>query len=163
MPDKNTYYIRAYATNANGTGYGDQVELTPNGYADYLNLKTMVYGGYTYKIKPLGPMAWDKGNEACANMVHGGYDDWFMPNTGEVEAILRAYEVWNVTSEAKNPLLINNNDYIWTSTPYNSSYYNFYYLYRYSTSSNYYWKLVDIGISDAYYTNTHEVIAVRKY
>lgn len=154
-PATKTYYIRAYATNSNGTAYGDQVVVTPE-RSEYITLKTMTYGGYTYKIKPLGPMAWQEGYDACQNMVFGGYSDWFMPDQGEVEGILRAYEVWDVTTSYKTDLLIHNNDYIWTNTSYSSSQYYYYYIYsHYSTN---YWKTSYSGKAAVY-----EVIAVRKY
>lgn len=154
-PATKTYYIRAYATNSNGTAYGDQVVVTPE-RSEYITLKTMTYGGYTYKIKPLGPMAWQEGYDACQNMVFGGYSDWFMPDQGEVEGILRAYEVWDVTTSYKTDLLIHNNDYIWTNTSYSSSQYYYYYIYSYYSTN--YWRTSYSGKAAVY-----EVIAVRKY
>lgn len=157
-PTQKTYYIRAYASNSLGTSYGDQVVITPE-RSEYLSLMTMSYGGYTYKIKPLGPMAWQDGYNACENMVYGGYSDWFMPNDGEVEGILRAYNVWDVYKYDKTELYINGSYYIWTSE-------------KYGTDKAYYYEITNMGYTSsgkwsfagsAYLSNTFEVIAVRKY
>lgn len=116
----NTYYIRAYATNEKGTAYGEQEIVTPEKYDYCVNLKTMIYGGYTYKIKVLGEMSWDNGNSACENMVYGGYDDWFMPDDGEVQGIIDAYGKWGVyyTTGGSDAyfLRMDGSWYIWTST-----------------------------------------------
>ena len=43
-----TIYVRAYATNANGTAYGDQVTMN----VDYLDLPSFEYNGLTYVVAP---------------------------------------------------------------------------------------------------------------
>ncbi len=173
----NTYYIRAYATNEKGTSYGEQEIVTPEKY-DYCNLKTMVYGGYTYKIKPLGGMAWQEGNDACKNMVYGGYSDWFMPDKGEVQAILQAYNVWNVYVSYSSGAISKMQD-IWTSTfmekyyhsgtgSYMDAYY-YYAIYTPTGNADYYskWGLNTTANPYGTYNATigfiHGVIAVRKY
>lgn len=153
----NTYYIRAYATNINGTSYGNQITITPE-RIEYLYLKTMVYGGYTYRIKPIGTMTWQDGYDACQNMVYGGYDDWFMPDVGEVEAILRAYQLWDVNSSYESSLKIEGCSSIWTSEA--SGYYaSYYYIYHNSNYTTYWWSRQ----TGSYKSSIRLIIAVRKY
>ena len=47
LSGSNTYYVRAYATNVNGTTYGQMVTINKENL-DYANLPTFQYGGYTY-------------------------------------------------------------------------------------------------------------------
>lgn len=174
---QNTYYIRAYATNVNGTAYSEQIIVSPELY-EYCSLKTMTYGGYAYKMKPLGGMTWQEGYDACENMVYAGYNDWFMPNKGEVQAILQAYNVWNV-SVSYSSGAINGMQSIWTSTFYKNYYssvtkdykdaYYYYTIYTPTGNADYYskWGLNTTadpyGTSSATIDNIHGVIAVRKY
>ena len=89
-------YIRSYATNKNGTSYGEQLTITPENF-QYMSLKTFVLGGYTYKIYlGLGNLSNSNGycQTACDNLTFGGYSDWFLPNEQEGRAILEAYNAW---------------------------------------------------------------------
>ena len=80
----NTYYIRAFATNANGTAYGEQVIVTPE-MLEYKELPTIEYGGYIYRLyHDIGSMTWKEAETACENLVFGGYDDWMLPETKEL-------------------------------------------------------------------------------
>ena len=161
-----TYYIRAYATNEKGTAYGEQVIVTPEKYDYCVTLKTMEFGGYTYRIKPLGGMVWQEGYDACENMIYGGYDDWFMPNVGEVEAILRAYGVWNVEVWEEDDiyrLKIHGNTNIWTSSSSNSGGYHYYSIWKGYGASPYKWHLDGEYNSGRGGDLIYEVIAVRKY
>lgn len=161
-PASNTYYIRAYAKNANGTAYGDQVVITPE-RVDYATLTTLNHGGYTYKIKPLGEMSWYDGNEACNNMVYGGYDDWFMPNEGVVKDILILKKVWD-TSNSISALKIFNLSSIWTSDYLDNTRHIYYAIYTPTGNDPKYseWGRVPnyYGHSD---TKLYGVIAVRRY
>ena len=87
------HYFRAFATNVNGTTYGEQIEITPEVYK-YTLLKTMTFQGYTYKIKKMGKDTWQNAYDACENLVYAGFSDWYMPSTEEVERILRTYGLW---------------------------------------------------------------------
>ena len=168
-PTSQTYYIRAYAINEKGTAYGDQVIITPE-RSEYLSLKTMVYGGYTYKIRPIGAMAWQAGYNACQSMVYGGYDDWFMPNADEVQAIITyVYQKWGEKyylygcTSTKTPnvkqLLIEGSTEIWTSTSSSTSYYIYDYDFRNNELEYRYWKKYNSTSS----SSVCLVFAVRKY
>lgn len=83
-----TYYVRAYATNENGTSYGRQV-LVSKENLDYKHLPTVEYAGYIYRIyNDIGSMAYDAAVEACENLIYGGYDDWELPTKDELEDIM---------------------------------------------------------------------------
>lgn len=95
-------YVRAYATNANGTTYGNQVEIN----VDYLMLPSFTYNGHTYRVAPdplasivehahtscstmYGPyteyMSWESANSYCNNLTLYGFSDWRMPTQEELE------------------------------------------------------------------------------
>lgn len=83
-----TYYIRAYATNTNGTVYGNQVVITTEFYA-YTTLPKLYYGGYTYRIYPdMGAMSFGNAKSACDNLVYGGFSDWCLPTREELIYIM---------------------------------------------------------------------------
>ncbi len=160
-PSEKTYYIRAYATNVNGTSYGDQVIVTPE-KSEYLSLKTMSYGGYTYRIKFMGELSWYDGNNACQNMVVGGYSDWFMPDKAEVQAIIAAYGLWNktVTTTDNSSLRMNGCTNIWTGQ--DSGNYAYYYYIKDTGGSSYKWMWA-LGSDTSSKSNVKGVFAVRKY
>lgn len=118
MPGQGTYYIRAYATNANGTSYGAQKTVNH----PYNDLPTFTYGGQTYRIAPAASdnMTWSDANSYCNNLTLYGYSDWRLPSRDELYAMR---EVLNVNSTW------------WSSTSYNSSEY-YYLIYR---SGSGYW------------------------
>lgn len=157
-PTKNTYYIRAYATNAQGTTYGDQVVITPD-RAEYVSLKTMSFNGYTYKIKFLGSMSWGDGINTCSNTTIGGYTDWYMPNDSELQAILDLYGVWNVPSSSEMNLSVHGCTELWSSNKANTGYAHMYFV---AYDGYYTWAC----LNTAFAASTDEikgVFAVRKY
>lgn len=77
-----TYYIRAYATNANGTSYGEQQTVIH----PFDELPTFQYGGHTYKVAP-DPgnyMEWSAANSYCNNLSLHGVSGWKMPMRDEL-------------------------------------------------------------------------------
>lgn len=86
MPGQGTYYIRAYATNANGTNYGAEEEISD----PYNDLPTFTYGGQTYRVAPAAPttMTWSNANSYCNNLALHGYSDWRMPTGDELSAAI---------------------------------------------------------------------------
>lgn len=75
-----TYYVRAFATNAKGTSYGEQKTIIN------LNLPTFQYDGHSYWVAP------DPGNKMsrrnaesyCANYGIYGTTGWKLPSLGEL-------------------------------------------------------------------------------
>lgn len=85
----NTLYLRAYATNANGTGFGNQIILQPG----YLDLPTFTYNGHTYRVAP-DPAnsiswyySWSSADSYCDNLTVFGYLDWRLPTIEELHAM----------------------------------------------------------------------------
>lgn len=81
------YYIRAYATNANGTTYGEQVTVIQ----PYDELPTFTYNGHTYKVAPdqhtstSQYISWSAAYSYCESLSYGGYSDWRMPTLEELQ------------------------------------------------------------------------------
>ena len=49
QPNSTTYYVRAYATNSNGTGYGDEIQFTTMaGNIDIIQMETVFVAGGTF-------------------------------------------------------------------------------------------------------------------
>lgn len=71
------YYVRAYATNANGTSYGEQVIAVHS----YDTLPTFTYNGHSYKVAPSPntPFIWSNANSYCEDLTLFGYSDWILP------------------------------------------------------------------------------------
>lgn len=84
-----TYYIRAYATNANGTTYGEQVTVIH----PYDTLPTFTYNGHTYRVAPdphtsyTEYISWIDANTYCENLTAYGYSDWRMPTLEELQTM----------------------------------------------------------------------------
>ena len=77
-----TYYVRAYATNANGTSYGEQVTVIQ----PYDELPTFTYNGHTYKVAP-DPginVNYYSAESYCNDLTLYGYSDWRLPNESEM-------------------------------------------------------------------------------
>ncbi|MBO4738433.1 MAG: hypothetical protein J5606_02600 [Bacteroidales bacterium] len=72
----NKYYIRAYATNENGTAYGNEIILSYQHF-DYEQLPRVEYNGYIYVLfYDMNSMNWNEAKQTCENLVYAGYDDW---------------------------------------------------------------------------------------
>lgn len=85
-----TYYIRAYATNTNGTVYGDQIVVTPQLY-EYTLLPTFMYNGQKYRIyNDMGIATQQGAISQCSNFTFAGFDDWFLPSVTELVAAAQA-------------------------------------------------------------------------
>lgn len=78
-----TYYIRAYATNANGTSYGEQVTAIQ----PYDTLPTFTYNGHTYRVAPSSSIdyIWSTANSYCNGLTYYGYNDWRLPTLAELQ------------------------------------------------------------------------------
>lgn len=75
-------YVRAYATNANGTSYGNEVSVD----LDYLSLPTFIYNEKIYRVAPNAPntMLWGDANTYCYGLYLYGYSDWRLPDRDEL-------------------------------------------------------------------------------
>lgn len=159
LTGSNVYYVRAYATNANGTTYGEQVKVNKENL-DYKNLPTVMYGGYIYKIYDgLGVVSdHQSAKQACEDLMFAGYNDWFMPSSTEVEGFLSAKGLLNVYSVNKSTLNFEGINCMWIEQLYNYCYMIWYHDYE----EKYYWCLVK-----AYYfpsvSYNPRAVAVRKY
>ena len=79
------YYIRAYATNENGTSYGQQKKL--DAY-DFLPELYIYYGAgcsAVYKIAPQAPnlMTREQADYYCSHLTAYGHSDWELPSYSE--------------------------------------------------------------------------------
>lgn len=77
-----TIYVRAYATNANGTTYGNEISVN----VEYLRLPSFQYNGYTYRVAP-DPAGsadeyinWNNANTYCENLTLYGHSNWGIPS-----------------------------------------------------------------------------------
>ena len=158
----NVYYVRAYATNINGTVYGNAVKISKENL-DYAQLPTFQYGGYTYKLyDDIGIMNIDAAHAACEGLTYGGYYDWFLPSIEEMQAAFNAIkEGWKVDEYTIYSNYIERWGKYWTSSE-SSSYY--YYVtvtvYHYSNGNTYnFSQSPTSGSSNV----TYRVRPVRKY
>ena len=84
----NLWYIRAYAISSAGVSYGEIKTNQNPEYAEYLNLPTFYFAGYLYHVYPdMGARTWSQAMSACHGLSYGGYDDWYLPNEEELNAM----------------------------------------------------------------------------
>ena len=92
--DSKGYYIRAYAINVNGVGYGDEILVDKGKIIEYAELDVFTFQGVTYKLsKDLGEMEWSNAKSACENLVLYGFSDWFLPSDEELKVAMEQNKV----------------------------------------------------------------------
>ncbi len=117
------WYIRAYAISSAGVSYGEIKTIQDPEYAEYLKLPTFDFAGYLYHVYPdMGAMTWSQAISACNGLSYGGYDDWYLPNKEELNAMY----------QKKSSIGGFYSSYYWSSTEYSYSsssacYQDFYY------------------------------------
>ena len=108
------WYIRAYAISSAGVSYGEIRTIQEPEYAEYLKLPTFDFAGYLYHVYPdMGEMTWSQAKSACNGLSYGGYDDWYLPNREELNAMYEQKSSIGGFSDT---------DY-WCSTEYRYPYY----------------------------------------
>lgn len=105
------WYIRAYAISSAGVSYGEIKTIQDPEYEEYLKLPTFEFAGYLYHVYPdMGAMTWSQAMSACNELSYGGYDDWFLPNKEELNAMYRkSNSIGGFSSARWGP-------YYWSST-----------------------------------------------
>ena len=80
LPKDVDLYIRAFATNESGTGYGEEVVISP----DFIEMPEL---GIAVQTEDIGGGRWYIVNSMCENSIVGGYTDWRLPTIEELQAI----------------------------------------------------------------------------
>lgn len=78
----NTYYVRAYATNIDGTEYGKSVFFYVGDYIVLSDINLMVH---RYDLS--AGTSWSKAQTLCESSTIGGFTDWRLPTRGELRAL----------------------------------------------------------------------------
>ena len=134
------WYIRAYAISSAGVSYGEIKIVHNPEYAEYLKLPTFDYSGYLYHVYPdMGAMTWAQAIDACEGLSYSGYDDWYLPDKEELNAMY----------EQKSSIGGFFNAWYWSST-------------RRNTYFAYYQDFTDGSIFFDEYANTYRVRCIRK-
>ncbi|MDR0981863.1 MAG: DUF1566 domain-containing protein [Culturomica sp.] len=114
------YYVRAYAINANGICYGNEVKFTAGDSSNVVVLppaKLMVQN----KDISENSQTWSTANSLCQNSILDGYTDWRLPTKDELAVLyIERNTIGNFVTAS------NNNPWYWSSTAYGSN-------------SNYHW------------------------
>lgn len=87
------YYVRAYATNATGTGYGNQIRFTSGGQP-CPDTPTVLYDGQTYHTVLIGNQCWLSENLNVGIMIDGTIEQ---SNNGTIEKYCYNNETTNCT------------------------------------------------------------------
>lgn len=98
-----TYYVRAYATNSDGTSYGEVKSFTTD------TREYVVIEGLAVQKQDLGKGFWSTANSMCKESRVGGFSDWRLPTISEL-SILYTH---------KNEIGGFTNDWYWSSTKTN--------------------------------------------
>lgn len=136
MSTAGVYYVRAYATNANGTSYGEQMTVNH----PYNDLPTFTFGGRTFRVAPASTNTykWSYANAYCNDLTLYGYTDWRMPSKDEM------YAMW----QSRSSIGGFGYGYWWSSVQCSES---GHYTVRFSSSSSYNGGIYCLSNSDTYF------------
>lgn len=104
-----TIFVRAYATNARGTAYGETVQVFQQ---DYLVLKANNLGVQRTDINPVG-LEWSDAYSMCKNSRVGSLNDWRLPTKDEL------FQLYNLKEEIGGFTKMR----YWSSSSYNNYFY----------------------------------------
>ncbi len=94
LTENTLYYVRAYATNVDGTVYGEVKTFRP-GQQDYVIIDNLMV-----QTKDLGKSNWSSAKQMCMNSRIGGYSDWRLPTLAELSILYaNKEEIGGFTSE----------------------------------------------------------------
>lgn len=107
LAEKTNYYVRAYAQTMDTVVYSESKSFTTKPLYG-----SMQYDGITYTVyHEVEAMTWDAAMAYCESLTASGFDDWYLPNRDELNAIyMNSSSIEGVT-----------NDRYWSSAEYSSS------------------------------------------
>jgi hypothetical protein len=125
LTTETTYYVRAYATNSNGTVYGESVSFKHTAIVDYVVLSSANIAVQKTDIST--GIDWTSAQSLCTASRVGGYSDWRLPTIGELSVLYT-----NRTTIGGFSTTSGSN--YWSSTVYSTSY-HYYYSFSYGEQS----------------------------
>ena len=144
-----TYNVRAYATNSNGTVYGEAISFKPMAIVDYIVLQSE--GIMVQKNDISSGSNWNTAKSLCESSRIGGYSDWRLPTDGELKTLYNNRNTVGGFSTAQT------GSFYWSGT---NSYGDTYYV-TLNFSNGYYYTYYSGSMTYCYYTNSYRVRAVR--
>jgi hypothetical protein len=112
-----TYYVRAYATNTEGTAYGTAISFIP---ADP-NYVTLPVAGLMIQKTDIGTNTWSSINSLCENSIVAGYTDWRLPTQSELATM------YNERNTIGGFTTTYSGSSYWSSSSYYTGGYTYYY------------------------------------
>lgn len=101
-----TYYARAYATSSKGTTYGGIVKFMPE------SKKFMTIEYLMVQLTDIASSAtWDQANSLCKKSTIGGFTDWRLPTTAELQILYKYKKTIGGFTDASESDLYWSSDY----------------------------------------------------
>ena len=111
-----TYYVRAYATNSEGTAYGTSISFIPSN-PNYVVLSTIGIMVQKTDINT-SALGWNSSKNLVENSTVGGYTDWRLPTRNELAVL---YNERNTIGGFQTTGSYSYDCFYWSSESYNSS------------------------------------------